>query len=165
MTKLAELQTRLCPSGALASKAIKALGKRVEWLESNDNWFVRILNPFVFYTPHCVLAVDVWRERHGPAIREWLAVTGEVEALSSLAVYAWEHPTDIFPQMIEGAPEHFSQGFVSLRQCVCLALFNCVPDLHGVFARAAAPLFRSLPQLITCDSYAAVHFTTGLPHH
>jgi len=104
VTKLAELQTRLCPSGALASKTIKGLGKRVEWLESNDNWFVRILNPFVFYTPHCVLAVDVWRERHGPAIREWLAVTGEVEALSSLAVYAWEHPTDIFPQMIEGGP-------------------------------------------------------------
>jgi hypothetical protein len=104
VTKLAELQTRLCPSGALASKAIKGLGKRVEWLESNDNWFVRILNPFVFYTPHCVLAVDVWRERHGPAIREWLAVTGEVEALSSLAVYAYEHPSDTFPQMLEAGP-------------------------------------------------------------
>jgi hypothetical protein len=103
-TKLAALQTRLSQSGALASKAIKGLSKRVEWLESNDNWFVRILNPFIFYTPHCVLAVDVWRTRYGATIREWLAVTGEVEALSSFAVYAWEHPSDTYPQIVEAGP-------------------------------------------------------------
>ena len=103
--KLVELKSRLATSGALASHAIENLGRRLAWLESHDNWFVRILGPFVFYTPHCILAIDVWRSRHGSAIHEWLAVTGEVEALSSFAVYAYEHPSDIYPQMLEDGPD------------------------------------------------------------
>ena len=103
-TKLLQLKARLATSGIQASQAIKNLGKRMAWLESHDNWFVRILDPFLFYTPHCILAVDVWRSRYGAAIREWLAVTGEIEALSSLAVYTYEHPADVFPQMLEGGP-------------------------------------------------------------
>jgi hypothetical protein len=102
--KLTELKARLARSGALASQAIAGLSKRVEWLESGENWFVKIFDPFIFYTPHCVVAIDVWRARHGAAVREWLAVTGEVEALSSFAVYAYEHPSDTFPQMLEGGP-------------------------------------------------------------
>ena len=109
-TTLVQLKARLAASGAFASQAIENLGRRLAWLESHDNWFVRILDPFIFYTSHCVVAVDVWRSRHGAAIREWLAVTGEVEALSSLAVYAYEHPADTFPQMLEGGPYFGAEG-------------------------------------------------------
>lgn len=97
-TKFTELQSALARSGALASSAIRQLGKRVAWYESHDNWFVKILDPFVFWTPHCVLAIEAWRSRYGSAIREWLDVTGEVESLSSFAAYAYEHPADTFPQ-------------------------------------------------------------------
>ena len=101
-TKLKDLQTRLSRSGALASKAIDDLSRRLAWYDSRHDWFLRILDPFIFWTPHCVVAIDAWRARHGAAIREWLAVTGEAEALSSFAVYAYEHPTDTLPQMVEG---------------------------------------------------------------
>ncbi len=100
-TKFTQLQAALARSGAPASRVIRQLGKRVAWFESHDNWFVRVLDPFIFWTPHCVLAIEAWRARYGSAIREWLAVTGEVEALSSFAAYAFEHPADIFPQFIE----------------------------------------------------------------
>jgi MutS domain V len=103
-TKFEQLQRRLARSGALASQAIRQLSKRVAWYESNDNWFVKLLNPFVFWTPHCVIAIEAWRARHGAAVREWLAVTGEVEALNALAVYAYEHPTDTYPQFIANGP-------------------------------------------------------------
>jgi hypothetical protein len=103
-SKLTQLQDALRKSGVVASRAIESLGKRVEYLESADNWFVKILGPFVFWTPHCVIGIEGWRERHGGAIREWLAVTGEAEALSSLAVYAYEHPDDSFPSFIEEGP-------------------------------------------------------------
>ena len=39
----------------------------------------------------------------GPAIRRWLMAVGELEALSALAGYAYEHPADPFPELIEGA--------------------------------------------------------------
>jgi hypothetical protein len=103
-TKFAQLQKRLARSGSLASQTIRQLSKRVAWYESNDNWFVKILNPFVFWTPHCVIAIEAWRARHGSAVREWLAVTGEVEALSALAVYAYEHPNDTYPQFVTDGP-------------------------------------------------------------
>jgi hypothetical protein len=108
--KFVQLQTLLARSGALASKAIDELSRRVAWFDSHDNWFVKIFDPFVFWTPHCVAAIEAWRERHGEAIREWLAVTGEVEALSALAVYAYEHPADAFPQFVESGPYLSAQG-------------------------------------------------------
>jgi hypothetical protein len=102
--RLKQLQNTLKKSGVVASQAIAELGKRVDYLESADNWFVKILGPFVFWTPHCVIGIEGWRERHGAAIREWLAATGEAEALSSLAVYAYEHPDDSFPGFVEQGP-------------------------------------------------------------
>jgi ABC-type multidrug transport system fused ATPase/permease subunit len=108
--KIVQLQSRLSRSGVPASQAIAALSKRVEWLESNDNWFVKIFDPFIFYFPHCVMAINAWRARHGAAIRDWLSVTGEVEALTSFALYAYEHPTDTFPQMLEGEPYLDAEG-------------------------------------------------------
>jgi hypothetical protein len=109
-TKFTQLLARLTRSGAIASQAIRNLSKRLAWFDSRHSWFVRILDPFVFYTPHCILAIDAWRERHGAAVREWLAVAGEVEALSSFAVYAYEHPSDTFPQMLEGGPSFEAEG-------------------------------------------------------
>ena len=43
------------------------------------------------------LAVEGWRRAFGPAIGGWLATVGEIEALSSLATYAYEHPELPFP--------------------------------------------------------------------
>jgi MutS domain V len=103
-SRLKQLQNALKKSGVVASQAIAELGKRVDYLESADNWFVKILGPFVFWTPHCVIGIEGWRERHGAAIREWLTATGEAEALSSLAVYAYEHPADSFPLFVEQGP-------------------------------------------------------------
>ena len=102
--KFAQLQASLARSGARASKAIDGLSKCLAWFDSRHNWFIRICDPFVFWTPHWIAAIEAWRDRHGAAIREWLAVTGEAEALSALAVYAHEHPADTFPLFIEGGP-------------------------------------------------------------
>jgi DNA mismatch repair ATPase MutS len=37
-------------------------------------------------------------------LRRWLGAVGEIEALSSLAAYHYEHPTDVFPDVVEGPP-------------------------------------------------------------
>jgi DNA mismatch repair ATPase MutS len=51
------------------------------------------------------LAAERWRGAHGNAIRAWLDVLGEMEALVSLARYSYEHPEYPFPEIIEGAAE------------------------------------------------------------
>jgi DNA mismatch repair ATPase MutS len=51
---------------------------------------------------HCALAVAAWRERHGASVDAWLTAVGQIEALCSLAAYAWEHPADVYPDLEEG---------------------------------------------------------------
>ena len=50
---------------------------------------------------HVVHRVEMWRERIGPHIPEWLDAVGQIEALSSLARYTFEHPDDPFPEVVE----------------------------------------------------------------
>lgn len=43
--------------------------------------------------------VEMWRENVGPHINDWLQAVAEIEALTSLSGYAFEHPDDVFPEL------------------------------------------------------------------
>ncbi len=86
------------------SRAVARLHSLMAWLESSDNWFVRLLDLFVFWTPLCVLALEGWRRRHGARIGTWLVAAGEFEALCSLAAYCYERPQTTFPTFVENGP-------------------------------------------------------------
>jgi DNA mismatch repair ATPase MutS len=45
--------------------------------------------------------MERWRAIHGPHVAEWLRIVGEFEALSSLAAYAYEHPEDPMPELVD----------------------------------------------------------------
>ena len=90
--------------GLAPSDAIQKLKRTLHWLESTDNWFVKLFDRFLFWTPLCMLAIEAWRRRHGSRMRAWLASIGDFEALSSLAGFAYERPECIFPSIQPGAP-------------------------------------------------------------
>ncbi|MGA8405730.1 MAG: hypothetical protein WB680_01025, partial [Candidatus Acidiferrales bacterium] len=46
------------------------------------------------------MAAEAWRRRWGAQMRAWTEVTGELEALLSLAGYSYEHPDDPFPEFV-----------------------------------------------------------------
>jgi hypothetical protein len=48
----------------------------------------------------CAVAVEAWRARHGAAVPEWLHVVGEFEALAAFGTYRFEHPDDVFPEIV-----------------------------------------------------------------
>ncbi|HKC84609.1 MAG TPA: DNA mismatch repair protein MutS, partial [Blastocatellia bacterium] len=57
---------------------------------------------FVLLIPaQLALAIERWRRRAGAKIPQWLDAVAEIEALSSLAGYAYEHPHDPFPELVE----------------------------------------------------------------
>ena len=96
--KLLALQSALKTNGVFPSGAIARLGRLVESLESRRNEILKFLNPFVFWNLHFAFAIEGWRRKFGPAVRGWLASSGEMEALCALAGYAYEHPADVFPE-------------------------------------------------------------------
>jgi MutS domain V len=96
--KLVGLQSGLKTNGMFPSRAIARLGRLVEYLESRRNPVVGVLNSFVFWSLQVAFAIEAWRKKFGPSIRGWLDAVGEMEALCSLAGYAYEHPDDVFPE-------------------------------------------------------------------
>lgn len=100
--RLAALRAELDSAGWPPSRRIARLQRLAELVDSRDNVFVRIIDPFVLWTVQLAFAVEGWRMRSGPAVRRWILAVGEMEALSSLAGYAYEHPADTFPEIASG---------------------------------------------------------------
>ncbi|MGC2111474.1 MAG: mismatch repair protein [Candidatus Korobacteraceae bacterium] len=110
-SRLQELQRDLTASGVAPSRAIARLSRLMDYLDSGHNWIVRAIDPFVFWSMQFSFAIEAWRKRFGPAIGGWLAALGEIETLSSLASYAYENPSDVFPEFVEHAPFFDARAF------------------------------------------------------
>jgi MutS domain V len=100
---LRALVLRLSSHSIGASAAFSRLAIIVNFIESRRNPFLQPFMLPLMYPLQAALAAERWRAAHGNAIRAWLDVLGEVEALVSLARYSYEHPEYPFPEFIEGA--------------------------------------------------------------
>jgi MutS domain V len=101
---LGRVREELNTEGDPASHRIARLNRLVEFIDSRDNILVRLLEPIVLWTLQLVFAAEAWRARSGAYVPRWVAATGDIEALASLAGYAFEHPEDPFPEFIPGEP-------------------------------------------------------------
>jgi hypothetical protein len=101
---LEELRTRLVSGPAAASITIARLVRLAEWFEASKGQLFAPIAFLVRWGVHFGLAIERWRRAHGGAIAQWFAALGELEALCSLAAYAYERPDDPFPEIVEGTP-------------------------------------------------------------
>jgi hypothetical protein len=107
---LLQLQAGLKRQGISPSRAVAKLNRRVEFLESAHNLFVRVFDFFIFYRLQFVLAAESWRRQFGPSLRLWLESVGELEALAALGGYTYEHPEDVFPEFVDHSPCFAAEG-------------------------------------------------------
>jgi hypothetical protein len=108
---LRKLQDGLRIHGTAPSAAIRGLARIVTFAESRRNLLVRIANRPTFYVAQAAFAAEAWRARYGAAIRGWLAIVGEMEALTALSAFAFEHPATVFPEFVEPGPCFEAEGF------------------------------------------------------
>jgi hypothetical protein len=101
---LAGLRASLNAAGDPPSRRMARLGRLTDYLDSRDHVLIRVAEIFVLWTNHLALAVEAWRAKSGKAVRNWLTATGEIEALCSLASYAFENPSDPFPEFLAEGP-------------------------------------------------------------
>ena len=100
--RLVELRRALDADGQPPSRQIARLSRLIQILDSLKNQFFAPV-AFVLLVPaQLALAIERWRLRSGAKIPEWLNAVAEIEALGSLAGYAYEHPGDPFPELVEG---------------------------------------------------------------
>ena len=99
---LAALRSALNTDGHPPSWQIRRLRNLIQKLNNclKNQFFGPIA--FLLGAPvHVVDRVEQWREHIGPHISEWLEAVAQIEALSSLAGYAFEHPDDPFPELVD----------------------------------------------------------------
>jgi DNA mismatch repair ATPase MutS len=60
-----------------------------------------VFGPLLLWSTQLGMAVEAWRVKNGLAVAQWLNSISEIEALTSLANYAWENPEDPFPTFSE----------------------------------------------------------------
>jgi len=104
--RLRAIQQALSASGVCASVAVDRLRTLVDFINSRDNVFVRVIDLPLLYSVQLAFVVEHWRQAHGHALAAWLDAIGQMEALLSFGGYSFEHPADTFPEFIEGEP-HF----------------------------------------------------------
>lgn len=90
---LVDIQARLNSQGERASRRIGQLVRLVRWFESRRNPFFAVLTAPALVVSQLAGAIERWRAQHGQAAAGWLQALGELEALASVATYAFEHPS------------------------------------------------------------------------
>jgi hypothetical protein len=95
---LQQLQAKLLTHGQPPSSCIARLDTLADLDDSRHNWFVRIFDIPLLYSMQIAFALERWRRTYGGGIAAWMEVVGEIETLSSMAAYAYEHPQDPFPE-------------------------------------------------------------------
>ncbi|HEY6467957.1 MAG TPA: hypothetical protein VIY69_18295, partial [Candidatus Acidoferrales bacterium] len=91
-------------------RAIQRLARFVDRLADRHNVMVAAFDPLSFRSMICALRIEAWRKQYGAEVRGWLAALGEMEALSDLAGYSYEHPADVFPEFTEDSPCFEAEG-------------------------------------------------------
>jgi hypothetical protein len=84
-----------------ASLAIRKFARIVNWIDASDSAIGKMSELPFLYSVQVGMAAEAWRRKWGAKMRRWTELTGEMEALLSLAAYSYEHPADPFPELVD----------------------------------------------------------------
>lgn len=102
--RLVELRAAMETEGAAPSREIARLRRLLELADARRNMLFAPIAAMLLWGLQFALAIEAWRRRSGVHLGEWLEAVGEIEALGALAGYAYEHPGDPFPELVEEGP-------------------------------------------------------------
>jgi hypothetical protein len=106
--RLAALREALDTKGLPPSRRIAQLQRLVDLLDARRNQLFAPFGALLLWGTQLALATESWRVLCGPELPRWLEAAGEIEALTALAAYAYEHPEDPMPEVVEDATPQFA---------------------------------------------------------
>jgi hypothetical protein len=98
--RLQGLQAKWKRDGDSASASLRRLARQVELRDARSSFAFALMGPAFLLKTQFAFALEAWHARNAPLIEDWLKALGEMEALSSLAGYAYEHSADVFPELV-----------------------------------------------------------------
>jgi hypothetical protein len=99
--RLLDIRASLATAGQPPSQRVARLERLVDLLHSRHNQLFAPIAILALWGAQFAFAIERWRRVSGPRLGVWLEALGELEALCSLAGYAYEHPDDPFPEIVD----------------------------------------------------------------
>jgi hypothetical protein len=97
--KLRELQRQaLQPAGAV--KLLKQLESQLAIVEQRPKEYFLLVSLLVAAGTQAAISIAKWKRANSAAMKQWLAVWAEFEALNAIATYAFENPEDTWPELL-----------------------------------------------------------------
>jgi hypothetical protein len=122
-TRLHALRSTLETDGVPPSRRIAELRRLIDLMDARRNQFFAPIGGLLLWGTQIGLALERWRSTCGLALGGWVEAAAEIEALGCLAGYAYEHPLDVFPEIVEGGPifEGIALGHPLIPEEACVA--------------------------------------------
>ncbi len=102
--RLVVLRGVLEERGETPSQRIAELRRLVDLLDARRNQFFAPIGALLGWSTQLALALERWRATCGEALGPWIETAAEIEVLCALSGYAYEHPEDVFPEIIDEGP-------------------------------------------------------------
>ena len=109
-SRMVRLRAALDTDGRPPSWRIRHLARLVDLLRARRNQLFLPVSWVLLWGTQGAFAAEAWRARWGASVVGWLEAVGRIEALSSLAGYAFDHPGDPFPEVRDGSPRLAGDG-------------------------------------------------------
>jgi MutS-like protein len=103
--RLAAMRAALVVQGMPPSRRVARLRRLVTFLDQATlNLWFKPIAALLLVREQTAFGIDRWHAAYGLAVEKWLRAIGDVEALSALATYAYEHPGDPYPALVDSGP-------------------------------------------------------------
>jgi hypothetical protein len=100
----ARLKEALKVEGEPPSRRIARLHSLIVGLDARRSLMFMPFAGMFLWATQFAFAIEAWRLKSGALVKRWIEAVAEIEALSSIAGYAYEHANDPFPEIVENGP-------------------------------------------------------------
>lgn len=120
---LKEVKALVVDDKKAASQAVKQLTELMNALDQRSNMMMAIvLNGLFFWELRQVMRIEAWKENYAADMPRWLEAISRMDAYSSLATFAYNHPEYIYPQIAStpfcAKAEALGHPLMNRAQCV-----------------------------------------------
>jgi hypothetical protein len=83
-----------------AIPVIAALQRQLVVVEQRTKEWFLMASLLLCAGTHAAISISNWKRNHAHEMKQWLAAWAEFETLNALATYAYEHPENIYPEIL-----------------------------------------------------------------
>ncbi|MBR8538166.1 hypothetical protein KDU71_21525 [Carboxylicivirga sediminis] len=120
---LLKLKDKLKVDAQTASNVMQQLAGHIKLFDQRLNMLLGvILNGFLLWDLVVCMRLQIWYNRYGDRLVEWMEALDELEALNSLATFAFNHPDYVYPQLSSSvvfSASDLGHPLISMEERIC----------------------------------------------